>query len=326
MCVNDGQGSRANRVASPLSATGVPGTFHRGYGPPVVHDQDRSLKALTARYAADYASLLLGVRAPAEPLHLEPQDRALPALSREVDFVARVQLQGRPVLLLLEFQTRWAADVPLRMAEYTLRLHRRYALPVLAAVVVLRRGGVLRDRWQMGVGAVRTLRCQFRLIRLWRHPVQAVIAPGLVGLYPLLPVMNWGSLSREAGLALSRQLIEAQIPPGEPRQDALASLRIFAGTVHRAEVVHRILGGGAQMIDSPVFAEFVEEGRALGRLEARRSDIVAVLEARFGPVPAAITAHVDRLTDLALLSSHNRRAAVVASLEAFAQELAAANP
>ena len=80
------------------------------------------------------------------------------------------------------------------------------------------------------------------------------------------------------------------------------------------------------MIDSPVFAEFVEEGRALGRLEARRSDIVAVLEARFGPVPAAITAHVDRLTDLALLSSHNRRAAVVASLEAFAQELAAANP
>ncbi len=84
------------------------------------------------------------------------------------------------------------------------------------------------------------------------------------------------------------------------------------------------------MIDSPVVAEFVEEGRALGlaqgRLEATRDDIVAALETRFGPVPAAVMEQVAQLTDLALLSSHHRRAVSVESLEAFAQELAAANP
>ena len=84
------------------------------------------------------------------------------------------------------------------------------------------------------------------------------------------------------------------------------------------------------MIDSPVFAEFVEEGRALGlaqgRLEALRDSIVAALETRFGPVPLAITMQVDRLTDVARASVHFRRALVAESLEVFAQELAAANP
>ena len=80
------------------------------------------------------------------------------------------------------------------------------------------------------------------------------------------------------------------------------------------------------MIDSPVFAEFVEEGRALGRLEALRDSIVAVLEARFGPVPAAVMEQVAQLTDVARASVYFRRALVAESLEVFAQELAAANP
>jgi predicted transposase YdaD len=209
-----------------------------------------------------------------------------------------------------------------------LRLRVRYELPVLAAVVVLRPGGVMRDYWEMGVGPQPTLRCQFRLIRLWQASVQEVIAPRRVGLYPLLPVMDWGSTPGEVGLALSRRLIEEQVPPGEARQDAMATLRVFARTAHPVEVVDRILGRGPEMIDSPVFADFIEEGRALGRQEGRleglRDDILAVLEARFGPVPAALATQVEQLADLARASAHFRRAVVVESLETFAQELAAA--
>jgi predicted transposase YdaD len=143
-------------------------------------------------------------------------------------------------------------------------------------------------------------------------------------LYPLLPVMDWGSTPGEVGLALSRRLIEEQVPPGEARQDAMATLRVFARTAHPVEVVDRILGRGPEMIDSPVFADFIEEGRALGRLEGLRDDILAVLEARFGPVPAALATQVEQLADLARASAHFRRAVVVESLEAFAQEPAAA--
>ena len=82
------------------------------------------------------------------------------------------------------------------------------------------------------------------------------------------------------------------------------------------------------MIDSPVFADFIEEGRAIGRQEGRleglRDDILAVLEARFGPVPAALATQVQQLADLERAFAHFRRAVLVESLEAFAQELAAA--
>ena len=116
--------------------------------------------------------------------------------------------------------------------------------------------------------------------------MQDVIAPRRVGLYPLPPVLAWGSTPAEVGLALSRRLIEEQVPPGEARQDAMATLRVFARTAHPVEVVDRIRGRGPAMIDSPVFADFIEEGRAMGRQEGRlerlRDDILAVLEARFG--------------------------------------------
>ena len=52
-------------------------------------------------------------------------------------------------------------------------------------------------------------------------------------------------------------------------------------------------------------------------------DIMAVLEARFGPVPAALATQVEQLADLAGASAHFRRAVVVESLVAFAHELAA---
>jgi hypothetical protein len=147
-------------------------------------------------------------------------------------------------------------------------------------VVVPRPGGALRDSRQMPVGAVPTRRCQFRLIRFWQASVQDVVAPRRVGLYPLPPVLAWGSTPAEVGLALSRRLIEEQVPPGEARQDAMATLRVFARTAHPVQVVDRIRGRGPEMIGSPVFAGFIEEGRAMGRQEGRleglRDDILAV--------------------------------------------------
>ena len=289
----------------------------------MVHDKDRAFKALTARYAEDYAAFVLGTSAGAEPFQLETQDRQLTALSREVDFVARVELQGQQVLLLLEFQTRWKTDMPLRMAEYVLRLHRRYALPVVAAVAVLRRGGSMRNHWQIGVGERPTLSCHFQIIRLWRHSAQTVVAQRLVGLYPLLPVMAWGATPPEAALEQCDQLILEQVQPGEAQVDAWIALRVFARTVFSAELVDRVLPRRPQMIESPGYDDLLEEGRLQGELRGQRDAVIAALEARFGPVPAAVAAHVGQLADLPLLSAQHRRAVVVESLEVFAQELAA---
>ena len=140
----------------------------------MVHDRDRSLKVRTARYAADFVHLGFEADAPGGPLHPDLPDRKQPALERDADFVVRVEWHGQPVLLLLvEFETCWKPNVPERIAEYALRLHLRYGLPVQATVVVLRPGGKLRDCWEMGPGPEPTLRCRFRVVRLWGIEAQA---------------------------------------------------------------------------------------------------------------------------------------------------------
>lgn len=112
------------------------------------------------------------------------------------------------------------------------------------------------------------------------------------------------------------------------------SLRLFGGTVLPADDLHRILGEGPEMIDSTVIAEYVEQTRAAalaqgqllglqeGRLAGLREGILTVLEARFGPVPAALASQLGQLTDVAAATAQHRRAAVIASLDEFAQELA----
>ena len=88
-----------------------------------VAQYDRTMKRLTSRFTSDYVRFALGADVSrAEPLSVEEEDKELPALSREVDFVARVGRQEEEALLLMEFQTAWGRDMPRRMAGYTWRL------------------------------------------------------------------------------------------------------------------------------------------------------------------------------------------------------------
>ena len=89
------------------------------------------------------------------------------------------------------------------------------------------------------------------------------------------------------------------------------------------------------MIESPVYQQILsegeqkgrEQGRQEGRQEGRKErlcdDVLEVLEARFGSVPAAVETQVHQQKSPNLLAALLRRAVVAESLAAFAQELAA---
>ena len=87
---------------------------------------DLTMKRLTSEFPEDYVRLVLRTdRFEVEPLEVEEVDRALPSLAREVDFVARVRVEGEEAILVLESQTRWEGDVPERLFHYTRRLRAR---------------------------------------------------------------------------------------------------------------------------------------------------------------------------------------------------------
>ena len=75
----------------------------------------------------------------------------------------------------------------------------------------------------------------------------------------------------------------------------------------------------------PVSAARVSSAGDAVRLERLRDDILAVRWRRASArAPAPLATQVEQLADLERASAQHRRAVVVESLEAFAQELAAA--
>src|SRR5205807_1894300 len=111
--------------------------------------------------------------------------------------------------------------------------------------------------------------------------------------------------------------ITAQVADTTVRADLLASLAFFAKLASPALEVLNLIG-----VDNMRESAFFDDVVALGRLEARRADILEVLETRFGAKKA--TKYGDRLkrvADPSKLSELLRAAVTSESLTAFGRAL-----
>ena len=298
---------------------------------------DLTMKRLSAEFAEDYVRFALG-QAPsyAEVLEVETVDKELPALMREVDFVAKVEIAGEQMVLLVEFQTRWEGDVPQRMLGYTWRLYERHKLPVYPMVMVFREGGVLRDALEIRALELEVLRFRFRVVSVWEMDGTEVVAQGLRGLYPLLPLMKWAGKDAEEVLEESQKLVLEGIADTEDRADAYVALYVLSRMRYPLALVDQILRRKEIMLESPVYQEILEEGKAMGleqgleqglehgRGERLREDVWDVLEVRFKRVPLDIEEQVRQIRGRKTLEGLLRKAVLVESLDVFRSLLAEA--
>ena len=310
---------------------------------------DLTMKRLTSEFAEDYVRFALNrIPSHAEALELEEVeevDKELPALMREVDFAARVEVEQRQIVLLLEFQTRWEADVPQRMMGYTWRLYERYKLPVYPVVMVFRKSRSFQDRLNMQALEMEVVRFRYRVIPIWEVDARQVIEQGQRGLYPLLPLMRWEGKGAEEVLEEIERLVLGEIKDRERRADAYVALRVLSGIGYPLVLIDRIMRRRDIMLESPVYREILEEGKSLGLKEglelgrkeglelgrkeglefgeeARlREDVLDVLDVRFGVVPPDVEETVRSVRGKASLESLLRRVAVVESVEAFREHL-----
>jgi hypothetical protein len=139
---------------------------------------------------------------------------------------------------------------------------------------------------------------------------------------------------------MCRDRLYAMANPAE-RSTLLAVTAILAGLAHDPKGLLALFGGGEAVIESPVLDELVEFGlqrklkllepeftaRAereaqVARVATSQTSLVAVLEARFGVVPAEVRAALAGVTDLARLDALVRTAATCPDVAAFAAALA----
>jgi predicted transposase/invertase (TIGR01784 family) len=135
---------------------------------------DNISKFLAQEYSADFATWLLGRNIPLTTL--SPTE-----LNVEPIRADSVVVMSSPVVVLhLEFQTDPDENMPLRMADYYLRLYRRFPQQEIEQVVIyLRRtGSELVTQTEFSTSKMNH---RFRVIRLWEQPVEAFLtAPGLL--------------------------------------------------------------------------------------------------------------------------------------------------
>jgi len=256
---------------------------------------DNISKFLIEQYSTDFAAWLLGESTtlttinPSE-LNVEPI---------RADSV--MLLQSTNTILHTEFQTVSDDTMPFRMADYYLRLRRKFPGRTIQQVVIyLKRTSsdlVRQTSYQTPV-----MTHQFRVIRLWEEPVEVFLTTK--GLLPYA-VLSRAS-DKEAVLVQVLGELE-QISDRTEQSTLVAATSILAGLELGEQVIRRLMRSPV-MRESTIYQSILQEGRAEGRAEGleegleqgravgERTLVLKLLTRKLGSLSPVLIAKVNALS------------------------------
>lgn len=264
---------------------------------------DNVSKFLIEQYSQDFASWLIG-----EPIvltELSPAELSLEPIRAD----ALILLQSDDVVLHCEFQTNPDPTMPFRMADYALRVYRRFPHKRMVQVIVYLRP-TNSDLVQQTTFTANRLRHEFQVVRLWEQPTELFFQrPGLLPYAALSQTSNRPEVLRQVA-----QIIES-LPDRRQQNNLTAASGILAGLLLEEAVVQRILRRNL-MEESVVYqglradareeayrevrAELRAEVRAEVcqevQLEGERSLVLRLLNRRVGTLPEFVRSRVEALS------------------------------
>lgn len=217
---------------------------------------DNVCRYLSERFSADIASWLLG-----EPItltRLSPTELSLQPLRAD----ALILLQSEKVVLHLEFQTQPDTEIPFRMADYRLRVYRRFPQKTMRQVVIYLRQSAspLVHQTQFELPGTRH---EFEVIRLWEQPVDLFLnSPGLLPFAVLTQIVDRAAIL---------QTVATQIETIENRtqqHDLAASTEILAGLVLDKATIRQLLRTEL-MRESVIYQDIFQQGKVEGQAEGK---------------------------------------------------------
>jgi len=215
---------------------------------------DNVCKKLVEDFSSDFASWYLGK--PEELTKLKPTELYAEPIRAD----ALILLESSEIILHIEFQTQPDPTMALRMADYYVRVARRYPNKEMVQVVIYLKP-TSSKLVQQNVYQTDKMRHEFDVIRLWEQPVSELIK------YPgLLPLAALGKTDdREENL---RQ-ISLQIDKIEDRtaqSNIATTTSVLAGLVLNEQVIKSILRREI-MQDSVIYQDIKREGKKEGQEE-----------------------------------------------------------
>ncbi len=225
---------------------------------------DNTCKFIAEMYSPDFATWLLG-----EPItltKLSPTELSLEPIRAD----ALILLQSDEVVLHIEFQTKPDDDMPFRMADYRLRVYRRFPKKRMHQVVIYLDKTESEKVYQTTFTAG-SLRHEFSVIRLWEQPPEVFLAaPGLLPFAVLSATENKVATLQQSSAAVDK------IADRRKQSNIAAASAILAGLVLEQEVIRRLFRKDI-MRESVIYQQIKTEGEEEGSDKKARQIAVNML-------------------------------------------------
>lgn len=235
---------------------------------------DNICKFLAENYSSDFARWVFGE--PKGLTTLSPTELFVEPIRAD----ALILLQSSDVVLHLEFQTQPDEAIPFRMADYRLRVHRRYPNKDMRQLVIyLKSTG--SELVRQNTFNISGMRHEFEVIRLWEQPYSELLQfPGLLPLAVLGRTDDRTQTLREISSLIDN------LSDRREQSNIAAATSLLAGLVLKKDVISAVLREEI-MQDSVIYqdikAQGVQEGKAglvLRQLKRRIGEIEAKDEIR----------------------------------------------
>ncbi len=226
---------------------------------------DNICKFLAESFSADFASWLLGEAITLTKL--EPSELSVEPIRAD----SVIFLESTKIILHIEFQTEPNKNIPFRMADYRLRLYRKFPDKQIHQVVIYLTPSqsplVYETKFNIG-----TLHHEFNVIRLWEQPTE--IFQQYQGLLPFATLSNTNDPS-ETLRQVANQI--ENIKDKQLQSNVAASTAIISGIALDKEIIQRLLRSEI-MKESVIYQEILLEGRAEGEAKglAKASNQIAL--------------------------------------------------
>ena len=255
-------------------------------------ETDILLKRLVSTFVMDFATWLLGSAVQA----VRPLPSEFPASTVAVDQVFLVTLMdGREVLLHIEFQGR-RSQPPMewRMLDYMPRLALAYRREMVSVVLYIGRGAGANDSGLhqiLDLDGHPVLAWRYRVLRLWEIPAETLLSTVQVAPLALVGLMPMADPATTLTAVVARM---RQVADTEQRGHLLTVLLTLLPEEEMMTMVERLLDDEDLLaeLDLPYLRRMRTASHAEGRREGEAAMLLQLLQLRFGPLPAEVTARV----------------------------------
>ncbi|MBX7234395.1 MAG: hypothetical protein K1X65_08425 [Caldilineales bacterium] len=172
---------------------------------------------------------------------------------RRSDFPLLVTEEGgRRRLVIIEVQSQWEGDLPLRLLEYRCRHMLRHRVhEATSCILLLTPSALAIDHF-----ADNEVAFGYHLIRVYELDAAEILSEGALCLLPLVPLMRGGI---ELTDSADRRIYGSSLPPAE-KADMLTGMAILSGLVSRDLAATLIAKRRDLMIESYAYELIKQEG------------------------------------------------------------------